>query len=225
MNERVQTQFNTLSSEYDANRRKLIPAFDALYAAGVDFLEYPGDSPSVLDVGAGTGIFTARLLDRYPGAFVTLVDFSNEMLEIARKKFAGNDRISYIFGDYSEMDIDMERFDIVISALSLHHLNAEGMRAFFAKLWRGFRCGVEFVNADIVNHTDPALTARLDALWTDFVRSNVGDGELFDRFLGSKDVDDPSTIEDQLAWLKECGFSQAYCIFNYYNFAVVYAKK
>jgi len=225
MNERVQTQFNSLSSEYDANRRRLIPAFDAFYAAGVDFLTYPGESPSVLDIGAGTGIFTARLLDRYPDASVTLLDFSNDMLEIARKKFAGNNRVSFILGDYSETDIGAAGFDIVISALSLHHLNAEDKCAFFAKLSRELRDGVEFVNADIVKHADPALTARFDALWTGFVRGNVGDGGFFDRFIDSKDVDDPSTIEEQLAWLKDFGFSQTCCVYNYYNFAVMYAMK
>ena len=95
MDERIRTQFNALSSEYDSFRRKLIPAFDAFYSAGIDFLSCAGNEPTVLDVGAGTGIFTARLLERYPKATVTLLDFSDNMLEIAQKKFSGNGCIAY----------------------------------------------------------------------------------------------------------------------------------
>ena len=224
MNERVRTQFNTLSADYDANRRKLIPAFDAFYGAGIDFLTYEGDAPAVLDIGAGTGIFTARLLERYPDASVTLLDFSDNMLGLACEKFSGNSRISYVLGDYSEADLGAGRFDAAISALSLHHLNPEMKRAFFSKVKAALREGGEFINADIVKYADPDLTAGFDARWTDFVRGNLGEGEFFDRFLKSKDVDDPSTVEEQLAWLRDCGFERAYSLFHYYNFAVIYAK-
>jgi len=225
MNERVKTQFNSLSSEYDANRRRLIPAFDAFYQAGIDFLAFPGDAPSALDVGAGTGIFSARLLERYPNADVTLLDFSDNMLDLAREKFSGNPRVSFILGDYSEADLGAAQYDIVISALSLHHLDPDGKRAFFAALWRALRSGGEFVNADLVKRADPEVNTRFDTLWTGFVRGNIEDNAYFDRFLASKNVDDPSTIEEQLSWLKECGFSQTCQVFNYYNFAVMYAAK
>ena len=222
--ERVREQFNALSLEYDSFRRKLIPAFDAFYSAGVDFLSYAGSEPKVLDVGAGTGIFTARLLERYPKATVTLLDFSDNMLEIAQKKFAHNERITYTLGDYCKTGLGPAQYDIVISALSLHHLNPEEKRAFFAKVQNSLSEGGEFVNADIVTNADPELSECFDKQWITFVRGNIGEGELFDRFLKSKDVDDPSTVEEQLAWLKDCGFSRAYCLFKYLNFAVIYAR-
>ena len=224
MDERVRTQFNALSLEYDSFRRKLIPAFDTFYGAGVDFLSYSGSEPTVLDIGAGTGIFTSRLLQRYPKATVTLLDFSDNMLEIAQKKFSGNERIAYTLGDYCQTELGSAQYDIVISALSLHHLNPEEKRAFFAKVQNSLNEGGEFVNADIVINADPELTALFDKQWTAFVRENTGEGEIFDRFLTSKDVDDPSTVEEQLDWMKDCGFSRAYCLFNYLNFAVIYAR-
>ena len=223
MSERVRTQFNALSSEYDGFRRKLIPAFDAFYGAGIEFLACGEAAPAALDAGAGTGIFTARLLERYPDASVALLDFSDNMLEVAREKFSQNTRISYISGDINEAVPGEARYDIVISALSLHHLDTEEKRAFFKKVRAALRKGGEFVIADIVKQADPALEARFDAQWTGFVLGNIGEGERFDRFLASKDVDNPSTAEEQLSWLKGCGFREAYCIYNYLNFAVIYA--
>ena len=224
MNEQVRTQFNTIASEYDASRRKLIPVFDTFYDAGLDFLSFAGDAPAVLDLGAGTGIFTERLLKYYPKASVTLLDFSENMLDLAREKFSQTPGISFVPGDFSKTDLGEARYDIVISALSLHHLDPEGKRAIFEKLRAALRTGGEFVNADIIIHENQELSARCDGLWTEFVRSNIGEGELFERFLASKNVDNPSTVEDQLACLRNCGFERAYCLFQYLNFAVMYAK-
>ena len=223
MYERVRTQFNALSSEYDAYRRKLIPAFDTFYDAGLEFLTFSQEAPLALDVGAGTGIFTERLLKYYPKAYVTLLDFSENMLDLAREKLSENPRISFILGNFSEMDLGNAQYDIVISALSLHHLDPEGKRAIFARLHKALREGGEFVNADIVKHESPILSARCDGLWTDFVRNNIGDGEMFERFLASKNVDNPSTVEEQLAYLQGCGFQRTCCLFKYLNFAVMYA--
>ena len=220
MYEKVRTQFDAISSEYDASRRKLVPAFDSFYGAGIEFLSFGGDAPDVLDLGAGTGIFTSRLLERYPKASVTLLDFSENMLDLARKKFSENPYISFVSGDFSKEYLGDAQYDIVISALSLHHLTPEGKLALFQKLRTSLRDGGEFVNADIIKQADTELSARLDEFWTGFVRSNVGEGELFERFMASKNVDDPSTVEEQIDCLRSCGFGRAYCLFKYLNFAV-----
>ena len=225
MNERVRKQFNTLSEDYDARRRLLIPCFDEFYNTGIDRLSFPGETPRVLDIGAGTGIFSESLLSRYPKAKLTLIDFAENMLDIAKSKFQDRADTLYVLDDYFTHDYGSETFDIVISALSIHHLDSDNKKIFYKNISGLLSDGGEFVNADIACSGDPEADAQDDALWTAFVADNLGEGEYLDRFMKSKDVDKPSPISDQLLWLREAGFPTAECTFKYLNFAVIYAKK
>lgn len=75
---------------------------------------------SILDVGAGTGVVTEKLLCFYPQAQYTLNDISPEMLKIAAKKFQGLSHITYKPGDAERMIF--EPHDLTIANLSLHWL-------------------------------------------------------------------------------------------------------
>lgn len=225
MNERVKDQFNTLSSEYDARRRLIIPCFDELYGSGLGLLSYKGDDPEVLDVGAGTGIYSAALLPRYPKAKLTLIDFAENMLDVAREKFSGLDGASFLLDDFFTHDYGDSRFDIVISALSIHHLDRDDKKSFYVKLYSLLEIGGEFLNADIVSSGCPEIDTKYDDQWTDFVTGNIGEGEYLERFRKSKELDKPSTVLEQIVYLLEAGFQIADCVFKSNNFAVLYAKK
>ena len=225
MDDSVKVQFNTLSSDYDARRRLLIPCFDEFYNSGLNMLTFQGDAPRVLDAGAGTGIFSAFLLNRFPEAKLTLIDFAENMLDVAKEKFADRVDVSYLLDDYYTHDYEDSRFDIVISALSIHHLEARDKLSFYIKLFSLLNTGGELINADIFSSESPEINERFDVKWTSFVAGNIGEGEYFDRFMKSKDIDNPSSISDQLEWLGEAGFQHTDCVFKHYNFAVLYAKK
>src|SRR5262249_40888457 len=74
-------------------------------------------------------------------------------------------------------------FDVVVSALAIHHLDAVAKAALFARVTRELAPGGRFVVADVVIPADPA-----DAL------TPIDDG-----------YDMPSTIADQLRWLEDSG--------------------
>ena len=225
MNDRVREQFNTMSSEYDARRRLLIPCFDELYDSGIGILSFAGESPRVLDVGAGTGIYSAALLGRYPGAKLTLIDFAENMLDLAKEKFADHVDTSFLLDDYFTHDYGKETFDIVISALSIHHLDERDKQIFYAKLCSMLDAGGELLNADIISSGSSEIDAVYDEIWTDFVAGNIGKGEYFERFMKSKEVDKPSPVENQYRWLLEAGFRDVDCVYKRYNYAVLYARK
>src|SRR5689334_7307064 len=60
----------------------------------------PGDAIRVLDVGGGWGPVTSTVLDVFPNAQVVLHDFSQPMLEEARKQLAQyGDAVTFHRGD------------------------------------------------------------------------------------------------------------------------------
>ena len=225
MNTKVKDQFNMLSTDYDSRRSLLIPCFDNLYVSGIEMLAYADAAPRVLDVGAGTGIYAEALLARYPKAMLTLIDFAENMLELAKEKFYSRADVKYILDDYFTHDYRDAAFDIVISALSIHHLDDSDKQKFYANLYSILDDGGELLNADIISTGAPEIDARYDEIWTSFVAGNIGEGEYFERFKASKKVDNPSSYSEQLKWLRDAGFKQTDCVFKHNNFAVLYARK
>ncbi|MET7422868.1 methyltransferase domain-containing protein [Dactylosporangium sp. NPDC005555] len=91
--------------------------------------ERAGAVSTVLDLGAGTGAGTLALARRFPGATVTAVDVSPEMLHRLRHKAhaAGlADRIRTVEADLDTAEHDdqhdNQHNDLVWAANSLHHL-------------------------------------------------------------------------------------------------------
>jgi tRNA (cmo5U34)-methyltransferase len=171
--ERVKSNFDDLSRAKlysDENRRRIIPRFDDFYATGVRALSCEKAAPRVLDLGAGTGLYSGFVVGRYPDAKLTLADFSGEMIASAKERFDEREDVDFIAGDYMDLDF-AARFDIVISALSIHHLNGEDKKALYCKIYGWLTPGGEFLNADQVISPSPALQDRCLALWMDHFHS------------------------------------------------------
>ena len=206
----------------DQRRRKLVPCFDDFYAAVLTLLDDAvGRAPRVLDLGAGTGLLSAQVLERLPDARLTLVDLSEGMLDRAQLRFdrlpAG--RVDIRVADYGEADLGGP-FDAVVSALSIHHLEDEAKRGLFRRVFEALRPGGIFVNADQVAGPTLARDAHYRALWLLSVReAGVPDEELA-AARERMTHDRLAPLAAQMAWLTEAGFAEVDCAFKQWSFAV-----
>lgn len=132
MSDAIRNTFNKLSADYDLQRRKFIPCFDDFYEISTSILDIDEANPRVLDIGAGTGLFSSYVLKRFPDAQLTLVDISEGMLEVAKLRFIDHPNIRFITGDYSRHTFD-EKYNVIISALSIHHLTDTEKEYFYKK--------------------------------------------------------------------------------------------
>lgn len=130
--------------------RGLIPCFDTFYGTALD-RSMTGGTPRncVLDLGAGTGLFTAMLLARHPDAQIHLVDASEKMLEQARQRFDGNPAITHAVADMSDTELGGP-WDLIISALAIHHLEDAAKKHLFGEIFRSALSEGLFVNAEQV---------------------------------------------------------------------------
>src|SRR5881394_313569 len=77
------------AATYDSERRRLVPCFDEFYGTVTEMVaRCCQSSPRILDLGAGTGILSAAILERLPSARLTLLDPSAEMLRRATTRLA-----------------------------------------------------------------------------------------------------------------------------------------
>ena len=152
----IKRKFDEISKKYDEQRKKFIPCFDDFYRVSVSVASVNTGNPKILDMGAGTGLLSAFLMERYPDASFTLIDISEKMLDIAKDRFRGNSNVKYIVADYSKYSF-VEDYDIVVSALSIHHLEDEEKKKIYKKSYSLLKQNGIIINADQVYGETPFI--------------------------------------------------------------------
>ena len=216
--------FNKMARGYDEKIRFIIPCFDDFYSLPLEVVNYSGESPKVLDLGSGTGNFSLFILDKYPKAKITMVDLSDEMMEKAKTNFAAYSDINYILADYMRHDFS-EKFDLIISALSIHHLSHDDKRKLFNKCYAMLQGGGCFINADwVLSPSEYIESVNLNAFKEHHKKVGLSEKEREEAYKRMKH-DDPATLFDQLKWLQEAGFEHVDCIFKRHQFCVMYGRR
>ncbi len=166
----------------------------------------------VLDLGTGDGITLALVLTAYPDATGVGLDFGDEMLQRARDRFAGDNRIEIERHDLSTPLPAIGEFDAIVSSFAIHHLAPARQCELYGEIFERLRPGGRFVNAEHVDSPTPELHQE------------------FLRALGkAPDDDDPSNqlvgTEQHLTWLNGCGFVNVDCFWKWRELAVVSGVK
>ena len=78
---------------------------------------------TILDVGAGTGVATAALAERYRGSRVLALDFALPMLQQARKRGAWLRKPRCICGDLEQLPLDDRSVDMIYSNAAIQWSN------------------------------------------------------------------------------------------------------
>ncbi|MDR3597465.1 class I SAM-dependent methyltransferase [Clostridium sp.] len=220
----IQNKFNDISQKYDSQRKKLIPCFEDFYSISTAIAETDLDNPKILDLGAGTGIFSEYILKKYPKASLTLIDISEKMLEISKLRFKNENNIKYIFEDYLSYDFN-EKYDIIISSLSIHHLIDEEKFKLFKKCYSLLNIGGIFINADQFQGETPYIESLNKKLWKlKIENSDLSTEELLSCYERIK-LDKEATLSQHIKWFKECGFSDIGCVYKYHHFGVICGRK
>lgn len=193
-------QFHWDPDSYLALMREEVPAYERLQSelvaatAGVR-------AQRILELGTGTGETSRRVLDAHPGARLEGIDASEQMLAAARAALAGRD-VALRAGRLED-PLPSGPFDLVVSALAVHHLDGPGKADLFARVATVLAPGGRLVVADVVVPLDPAdAVTPLDPGY-----------------------DLPSTVADQLAWLRAAGLADTRPAWHQADLAVLAARR
>jgi tRNA (cmo5U34)-methyltransferase len=221
--------FDGAAWNYDRARRQLVPDLDRFYGAVLESVPFgENEEIQVLDLGAGTGLLSAMVAERFPRSRITLVDLSVEMLRVARRRFAGKPgRFEFRTMDYARKPLPRVSggYDLVVSALSVHHLTHGDKRELFAKVRDSLADGGQFVNADQISGETPEEERRYGEWWLRRVREAGVSEQDLTAALSRMRADRNATLGAQLGWLGEAGFEEIGCRYRDHRFAVYNGKK
>lgn len=223
--EHIRNAFNAFATEYDAQREYVIPALQEFYGAAAWAAEPAAQEPVILDIGAGTGLLSAFMLRKFPNASITLLDIAENMLDVARDRFRGRDNIHYIVSDYRRAELGGP-YDIVCSALSIHHLEPDDKCRLFGRVYAALSPGGIFVNADQADGETPYFRERYLEYWNDFLRNGpLNDAEHKEILRRRNTLDKNEKLSVQLGWLNKAGFSDVDVVYRNRTFIVTVARK
>jgi tRNA (cmo5U34)-methyltransferase len=224
----LRREFDREARGYDRTARASMPGYLDLHRTLIGGIPYlPTRAFRVLELGVGTGTLTAQVLAEFPHAELTGIDLSPQMISRARTKLRPyRDRVDLIAGDLGSFE---ERpYDVVLSALAIHHLTDAAKWRLFRRIHRILPRGGYFGDADDHLPEDPvfdnryaqiALTLRPrgsgPASWTS-PQQVWHDHEKFDH---------PSTLAAEITALERAGFEHVGVPWRFFGQAVVWAYR
>ena len=162
--------------------RSEVPDYDLLQEKLVDATRDVA-ARSILELGVGSGETARRILAAHPEASLVGLDSSPEMLEAARAALPPGRAV--LESGRLEDPLPTGPFDLVVSALAVHHLEGEAKAGLFRRIASAMAPGARFVLADVVVPENPAEAVVPIEAGYDF----------------------PSTVTEQVEWLGAAGLA------------------
>ena len=104
-------------------------------------------------------------------------------------------------------------------------MNENQKPKLFRKIFDNLKVDGIFLIGDIIKFDSEKVTKEKEEEWRNFLIKNLGEKEGQYWFENYQEEDLPSSVSNQLEWLKQAGFKEVKCIWEYMNYAVFFGRK
>jgi tRNA (cmo5U34)-methyltransferase len=204
-----------------------VPARAEQIAALLTLLPFsPNDSFRAVEVGCGEGYLAQALLTCFPNAAITALDGSAEMRAKTAERlqrFGSRFNIEPFNLASPAWRAHLRQADCALSSLVIHHLSGPAKRQLFQVIYHQLSARGALFIADLVEPQHPQAAELFAAAWDRSAQAQslaeTGSTGLFEKFKQVEwnlyrypdPVDQPSSLFEQLLWLKEAGFAIVDC--------------
>jgi tRNA (cmo5U34)-methyltransferase len=190
---------------------------------------------TLLELGAGTGLFTQKIIASNHFRQVHVTDGAPAMLEIARQKLPNQDNsLQFDTIDFTtqwSQGFAVKGFDAVTSTMAIHH--APDKAQLFRQIFSVLKPGCVFVLGDHMAGASPIgqyLIARERALERLGREEGVKPAQIQENILLDDQKQEAEgnrceSVAQYQAYLSACGFKETECLWQDYWLAVLIARK
>lgn len=173
----LQKMFNQVPAHYDFLNRLLTFRLDEFWRKKATKAILDEDPEIVMDLGTGTGDLAVRLAKKKDNLHVTGYDFSNSMLDVARRKAKkySLENISFVEGDAADMPFEDDYFDVVGISFAFRNITFKNPNThlYLSEVIRVLKPGGKFIIVESSQPKNKILRAIFHAYFHYFV-SGIG---------------------------------------------------
>jgi ubiquinone/menaquinone biosynthesis C-methylase UbiE len=153
----------------------------------------PGRPAHILDVGAGSGIWSLAMAERHAATRVTALDFPNvlQAFRIQAEHMGLSDRIGLLPGDFHCVAIPEDRFDRIVLANVVHLEPPEQAAALIGRVATTLLPGGDLVIVDMIGDGTP-VGEQAQAIYALHLALRTREGKVH-------------PLSDLRAWVRQAG--------------------
>jgi tRNA (cmo5U34)-methyltransferase len=219
-------EFNQeVADVFDDMVSRSVPFYDEIHRILLDIVDRAcPQMEKVYDLGCSTGttisILSKHIEDRDTQPHFVGVDNSESMLVKCREKVTSAGVNDCALHCQNIEDTDISDADLVIMNYTLQFLDPDKRLQVLKNIYQGLREDGIFMLSEKIRVNEEHVQELLTELYYDFKRRNgYSELEIAQKREALENVLRPITPEEQLAALRDAGFTKVDMIFRWYNFA------
>ena len=222
--ENVVEFYNSFSKQYTESVKRCVPFYEEMLESLFLFLPETFKPKNILELGSGTGNLTKLLIKYFPTATITAVDISEECIVECKANISTS--INYVKSDFKEICLPENTFDLIVSSISIHHINDKEKKILFNKLFRYQPAGGILSFCDQFSAESKELYLKYISEWKKYAFSKGSDDKEWNMWMQhQKDHDFHSTLENHTNWLKQAGYKTIDCTKRHLLWTSIFTQK
>lgn len=224
---KVGSFFDAMAPDYDEAILKCFPHYPEMLESLIQYLPPAAPKPiRILELGCGTGNLTRLLAKRYEKSKLTIVDVSQASLKTCCERLPTGTPLEALHRDMRDLDFATNSFDLVVSSIAIHHLNATEKLALFAKCFQWLEDFGTLTIADQLAADDSDVHQAHIAGWNRLAFSAGASPEDWTTWMDHQsDHDHHESLASHFNGLLKAGFRQPDCLWRKLLWTILQAQK